>query len=68
MKLHQLLRFIQSANPICIFDITGINVCQVKSKEKIPTDLYEYDILELAVGITGTVLGKISCFYITIQK
>ena len=68
MKLHQLLRFIQSANPVCIFDIAGINICQVKSKEEIPTDLYEYDILELAVGLNGTVLGKTSCFYITIQK
>jgi len=68
MKLHQFLRHLQSANYVCIFDIDGISICQVKSKEDIPQDLYDYDILEIGSGIIETVMGKRSCFYITIQK
>lgn len=68
MKLHQLLRQLQSANPVCIFDIAGMIICQVKSKEAIPQELYDYDILEISLGLIENVVGKRSCLYITIQK
>ena len=68
MKLHQFLRFFQPGNPICIFDISGIEICQVTTKADIDRDLYEYDILEICLGIIGGTKSNKHCLYITIQK
>lgn len=50
MQLHQFLRFCVSGIPIILFDIAGIEICKVYTKEDIHVDLYEYPILELNVG------------------
>ena len=50
MQLHQLLRYVHDAVPIMIFDLKDHQICSVRSKENINIDLYEYDILELALG------------------
>lgn len=51
MQLHQLLRFCVFDIPILLFDINGIEICKVRSKTDIHVDLYEYDILEINIGI-----------------
>lgn len=48
MKLHQLLRFIVPTAAICIFDIQGVEICTVRSKEFINTDLFDYDVFEIS--------------------
>jgi len=69
MKLYQFLRKFQSGVPICIFDIAGICICQVESKQDIPLDLYDYDILDISVGIVEyLMIDKRACQYITIEK
>lgn len=68
MKLHQFLRLLQAYNPVCLFDIAGVGICQVKTKEEIPIDLYDYDILDINIGLVENIVGKRSCLYITIQK
>ena len=67
MQLHQLLRYVHDAVPIMIFDLKDHQICSVRSKENINIDLYEYDILELALG-DSNVKGCKSALYITLQK
>lgn len=49
MQLHQLLRYISSGTPILIFDIEGVEICNVYDKEDINVDLYEYIIFEVGI-------------------
>lgn len=51
MQLHQLLRFVNKKVPIVILDVEGIEICRVQSKDDIHVDLYEYHLLEIAVGL-----------------
>ena len=68
MEIHQLLRHIKAGTPICIFDIAGVCIRQVATKEDISVDLYEYNILDIGVGTAYIYNNKKSCIYITIQK
>lgn len=67
MELHQLLRHIRSETAICLFDIEGICICQVGTKEDISIELYDYNVQDLSTGISY-VSGHSSCLYITIEK
>lgn len=68
MTLYQFLRFFQSGKAIIIFDIAGVCICSVATKEDIPSDLYGYDLLNIDLGIINKVMGQRACQYITIQK
>lgn len=68
MELHQLLRHIRSGTAVCIFDIAGVCICQVPSKEDISIFLYEYVILEISAGTSYVDHNRVSCIYITIEK
>lgn len=68
MELHQLLRHIRAGTPVCIFDIAGVCICQVPSKEDISIFLYEYVILEISAGTSYVDHNRVSCIYITIEK
>ena len=49
MQLHQLLRFIKSGTPIVLFDIMGVEICNVRTKEDINIDLYEETIHDIGI-------------------
>jgi hypothetical protein len=67
MQLHQLLRFVTLGTPILLFDIQGIEICKVSSKEYIHVDLYEYSILDIGTGFMDF-HNKRYGLIITIQK
>lgn len=67
MQLHQLLRFITYGTPILLFDVQGVEICKVASKDDINIDLYEYLILDISVGIVDF-RRNLHGMYITIQK
>jgi len=68
MELHQLLRHIHSRAPIYLFDIAGVCICQVVTKEDISIELYDYVVLDLTTEISYIQNNKRACLYITIQK
>lgn len=68
MTLYQFLRFFQSGKAIIIFDIAGVCICSVATKEDIPSDLYGYDLLNIDLGIINKFMSQRACQYITIQK
>lgn len=68
MELYQLLRQVRSGTAICIFDVAGVCICQVVSKEDISIDLYEYVVLDITTAISYVYNNKSSCLYINIQK
>lgn len=51
MTLFQILRFITIGTPICIFDIMGVEICDVSNKNDIPIDLLEYEVQEITSQI-----------------
>ena len=65
MKLHQLLRLIHSGMNIIIYNLKGIPIVSVRDKESISTDLYDYDVIEINVGLKD-IKNKESAFFITI--
>ena len=67
MELHQLLRHITYGTAICLFDIAGVCICQVRTKEEISFELYDYNVLELSAGVSY-ISSHNSCLYITIEK
>ena len=67
MQLHQLLRILNIGTPIVLFDIQGIEICRVPSKDFIHVDLYEYPILEISTGFIDLHKERYGLF-ITIQK
>ena len=67
MQLHQLLRYTHDNVPLVIFDLKGKQITSVRTKQNIDVNLYEYDVLELALG-KSDVKGCDSAIYITLVK
>lgn len=67
MQLHQFLRFLSFGTPIIIFDIQGIEICKVQSKDEIDLELYEYPVMEISVGAIN-LYKELHGLFITIQK
>ena len=67
MQLHQLLRYIHNNVAIMIFDLSGIQIASVRTKQNISLDLYEYEVLEINQGYSN-VAGCNHAIYITIVK
>lgn len=67
MTLYHLLGHIEPAVPLMLFDISGNQICQVKSKEALNIDLYDYDVASISIGRCD-LLGRYYAIYLTILK
>lgn len=50
MQLHQFLRLLQSGVAISLFDCAGIEIYKVTTKELLPSDFYDLNIIEIKAG------------------
>ena len=68
MQLYQFLRHFSSGFWVVLFDLSGKQLLQVRTKEDIHTDYYEYDILEISLGKVVVHNNLESALYITLVK
>lgn len=68
MQLYQFLRHFSSGFWIVLFDLNGNQLLQVRTKEDIHTDYYEYDVMEISLGKVVMHNMMESALYITLVK
>lgn len=58
---------VHSGMNIIIFNLNGIQILEVRDKDSISTELYDYDVMEINVGKKDLKSDGESALFITLQ-